>query len=285
MKLEKKDIGTFLMTTLASVLMAVDINTFVYMAGLQPGGFSGIVLLLQEITKTYLHFQLPFSLVYWLLNLVPAIICFKYVGKKFTLYSIWVVVVSGLLTDLIPGFDLTQDILLCAIFGGILNGVSIAICLLTGATSGGTDFISIFVSEKTGKSIWNYILIGNCCILAIFGFLFGWNRALYSIIFQFATTQVLNLMYKRYQKSTLLIITEKPEEIVSVINKTSSHDATVFHGKGGFTGANRNMVYTVVSSDEEGKVIKAIKSADSAAFINTLQTKILRGNFFMKRFQ
>lgn len=285
MSFDKKDFGRLLLLIFAATLMAVDINTFVHMAGLLPGGFSGVTLLLQEIFRTYFNINLPYSLVYCFLNLVPAIICFKYVGKKFTLFSILVVIMSGLLTDIIPGLDVTQDILLCAIFGGIVNGVSIAICLLAGATSGGTDFISIFVSEKTGKSIWNYVLIGNCCMLAVFGFLFGWNRALYSIIFQFVTTQILNLMYKRYQKSTLLIITDKPEEVVDVVRNTVNHDSTIFDGEGGFTGAGRKMVYTVVSSDEEGKVINAIKAKDSNAFINTLQTKVLQGNFFMKRFQ
>lgn len=278
-----KGIFRFLLVSAAAAVMAIDINTFVHTGGLLPGGFSGISLLLQDIFKTYLNINIPYSPIYWGLNIVPAAICFKYVGKKFTLYSIWMLVLCGLLTDLIPGFHVTDDILLSAIFGGILNGISVCLCLFAGATSGGTDFISIFVSEKTGKSIWNYILIGDCCVLLIFGLLFGWNRALYSIIFQFASTQILNTLYRRYQKYTLFIVTAKPKEVVEVIRSIVNHTATIFTGEGGYTGVERKMIYTVISSNEEFKLVQSIKEVDPDAFINTIQTKFLKGNFFMKK--
>ena len=273
----------FLTVTAGAVLMAVNLNTFVHTAELLPGGFTGITLLLQEIFLKYAGVKIPFVVFYWGLNIIPAAICFKYVGKRFTLLSIWAIIASGFLTDILPGLSVTNDILLCTVFGGIVNGAAISLCLLAGATSGGTDFISIYVSEKTGRSIWNHIFIMNVVVLAVFGFLFGWNHALYSIIFQFASTQILNTLYKRYQKSTLLIITEKPDELVKTIRETTGHDATLFKGEGCYTGAERNMLYTVISSDAEEKLIRQIKKTDSMAFVNILQTKMLKGNFIMKK--
>ena len=263
--------------------MAVNINTFVYTAGLLPGGFTGITLLIQEVFRHFLGIKIPFAVFYWGLNIIPALICFKYVGKWFTILSVWMIIASGLFTDLIPGFSVTNDILLCSIFGGIINGIAISLCLLAGATSGGTDFISIYVSEKKGKSIWNEILIFNCIVLAIFGILFGWSRALYSIIFQFAGTQILNSLYKRYQKSTLLIISDHTDELVGVIREVTGHDATLFTGNGCYKGAERKMLYTVISSDEEYKLVRSIKKTDPGAFVNILQTKMLKGNFIMKK--
>ena len=273
----------FLLVTAGAILMAVNLNTFVYTAGLLPGGFTGISLLIQEVFSKFLKIKIPFALFYWGLNIVPALICFRYVGKRFTLLSIWAIIASGLFTDLIPGFKVTDDVMLCTIFGGIVNGLAISLCLLAGATSGGTDFISIYVSEKTGRSIWNHIFVFNVIVLGIFGLLFGWSRALYSIIFQFVSTQILNTLYKRYQKSTILIITEKPDEIVQIIREVTGHDATLFTGKGCYQGAERRMLYTVVSSDEEDKLLRSIKKTDPAAFVNILQTKMLKGNFIMKR--
>ena len=133
----------FLLVTIGSVLFSLNINTFVHTAGLLPGGFTGITLLLQEVFAKFLGIKIPFAIFYWGLNIVPAIICFKYVGKKFTILSIWSIISVGFFTDIIPGLDVTNDILLCTIFGGIINGVAISLCLLAGATSGGTDFISI----------------------------------------------------------------------------------------------------------------------------------------------
>ena len=273
----------FLLVTFGAAVMAVNLKTFVYTAGLLPGGFTGISLLLQELFLSFFNLKIPFTVFYWGLNIVPALICFRYVGKRFTLLSVWAIIASGLITDFIPSFSVTDDVMLCAIFGGIVNGVAISLCLLAGATSGGTDFISIYVSEKTGYSIWNLILIFNVVVLAVFGLLFGWSRALYSIIFQFAGTQILNTLYKRYQKSTLLIITGKPDEIVEIIRNKTGHDATLFTGKGCYKGAERKMLYTVVSSEEEDKLLRSIKAADPSAFVNILQTKMLKGNFIMKR--
>ena len=273
----------FLLVTAGALLMAVNLNTFVHTAGLLPGGFTGIALLLQEVFSKFFHLKVPFTVFYWGLNLVPALLCFRYVGKRFTLLSVWAIIASGLFTDILPGFGVTDDILLCTIFGGIVNGIAISLCLLAGATSGGTDFISIYVSEKTGRSIWNHIFIFNVIILAIFGLLFGWSRALYSIIFQFASTQILNTLYKRYQKSTLLIISDKTDELVQTIREVTGHDATLFTGRGCYKGAERKMLYTVVSSDEEDKLLRSIKKTDPSAFVNILQTKMLKGNFIMKK--
>ncbi|MCR4630762.1 MAG: YitT family protein [Treponema sp.] len=273
----------FLIVTAGALIMAVNLNTFVYTAGLLPGGFTGISLLIQEVFQKFLHIKIPFALFYWGLNIVPALICFKYVGKRFTLLSVWAIIASGLFTDLFPGLRMTDDVMLCSIFGGIVNGIAISFCLLAGATSGGTDFISIYVSEKTGRSIWNHIFIFNVVILVTFGLLFGWTRALYSIIFQFVSTQILNTLYKRYQKSTLLIITDRPDEVILVIREVTGHDATLFTGKGCYQGAERKMLYTVVSSDEEDKLLRSIKKTDPLAFVNILQTKMLKGNFIMKR--
>lgn len=122
-----------------------------------------------------------------------------------------------------------------------------------------------------------------CILLALFGILFGWDKALYSIIFQFATTQVINVLYKRYQKSTVLIISEKQDEIVSLIKAVTNHDATLFTGKGGYEGAQRTMIYTVVSTEQEEKLFHEIKLIDPNAFVNVLETKALRGKFFMKK--
>lgn len=263
--------------------MALNLNTFVHSAGLLPGGFTGITLLLQEVFSTYLGINIPFSLFYWILNIIPAILCFKYVGKKFTLLSIWAIIATGLFTDFIPGLEVTNDVLLCTIFGGLINGIQICICLFAGATMGGTDFISILISEKTGKTAWNLIFAINCCVLAVFGLLFGWDRALYSILFQYASTQIVNLLDRRLQKSTLLIVSDKKTEIVNLIKTFANHDATLFKGEGGYKGAPREMIYSVVSKDQVEPLYRAIKKIDENAFINVLETKLLKGRFFLKK--
>ena len=106
---------------------------------------------------------------------------------------------------------------------------------------------------------------------------------MYSIIFQFANTQVINTFYKRYKKTTLLVITQKPEEVVACIKENTHHDATKFTGVGCHTGLEKTMLYSVVSSDQEKFIVREIKEIDPEAFINILQSKDINGKFFMRK--
>ena len=154
---QKSDIQRLLLVLLGAFVMALNIRIFVRAGDMFPGGFNGLTLLIQRTASQYLHIELPFSLINLLLNAAPAVISFLYIGKKFTLYSGLMIVVSSILTDLLPGFEITSDPLLISIFGGIINGCAISLCLFANATSGGTDFIAIFFSERKGIDTWNYI--------------------------------------------------------------------------------------------------------------------------------
>ncbi|MDR1057951.1 MAG: YitT family protein [Treponema sp.] len=272
-----------------SVLLAFNLNTFVHSGGLLPGGFNGLTLLIQEICLRYGGFHPPFSIVNYTLNAVPAIICFKFIGKRFTGYSVLMIIVTGLLTDwmpaaenvpLIAGFLRLHDTLLSAVFGGILNAASTTLCLLAGATSGGTDFIAIFISERYHRDSWNYIFAGNCVILAAGGFLFSPDKALYSIIFQFVTTVTLTALYKGYQQKTMLIITNRHEEIYRLIQEKTHHGATSFRGTGEYEKTERVLLYSVVNAGEAADLINGIKKIDPEAFINVLRTEHLNGRFY-----
>lgn len=271
-----------LMIIAASLIMAVNLKSFVRTGGLIPGGFNGMTVLLQEICVLFWKVEPPFSVINFCLNAVPVVISFKFIGKKFTLYSCMMIALTGVLTDMVPGYAVTTDPLLVAVFGGLFQALAISICLLSGATSGGTDFIAIFLSEKFGIDSWNYILAGNVVILTVAGMLFGWDKALYSIIFQFTSTQVLQTLYKRYQKQTLLIVTQKPDEIYEGIREITNHDATLIKGIGCYRKKECNILYSVVGRDEVRKVLKYVKETDPDAFVNMIRTESLSGRFYQR---
>ena len=203
MKKERlRDARRLALVCAGATVMALNIKSFVRVGGLYPGGFNGLTLLLQAIFSRFLGVELPFTLINLLLNSVPIVISFLFIGKKFTLFSCVTIVLSSVLTDTLPGYPLTNDPLLISVFGGIINALGISLCLFAEATSGGTDFIAIFMAERYNRDVWNFIFAGNVVILMTAGLLFGWDKALYSIIFQFTSTQVLSTVYKRYQKRT-----------------------------------------------------------------------------------
>ena len=133
----------FFFLTLSSAIIAFNLRSFVRVGELFPGGFSGLTILIQQIGREFFNMEIPYSLLYLPLNLIPAYIGFRYIGKKFTIYSFYVVFLSGILTDIFPPITITYDTLLVAIFGGLVNGIAISLCLVNGASGGGTDVISI----------------------------------------------------------------------------------------------------------------------------------------------
>ena len=276
----KKEAVLFISLTLVSALMAFNLKSFVRTGGLFPGGFVGLTVLIQQIAEVFLHIKIPYSALYLPLNLSPAFIGFKYIGKKFTIYSFYVVFLSGILTDLFPDITITYDTLLIAVFGGLINGTAISLCLQNGASSGGTDFISIYYSEKKGIDAWNYILLANVVILGTAGVLFGFDKALYSIIYQYTGTQMIQILFKRYQKDTLLIITAYPTAVYEKIRELTHHDATLIEGTGCYEGTERHILYSVIGREQVDAVISAIRKIDEKAFINVINTEQVNGRFY-----
>lgn len=264
---------------IASLLYAWNLCCFAKSADLLPGGISGVSLLLQHIIKSIFHVTVPYSVFNILLNLFPVYIGFRYIGKKFTLYSILTILLSSIFVDILPDYIFTTDVLLISIFGGLINGFAIALCLNVGTTTGGTDFISIYMSQQKGMDAWNYILFGNVIILLIAGAMFGWSIALYSIIYQFCSTQIIQMLYKRYQKETLFIISDKADDIYRLIKDTTNHDATLFHGIGCYEAKEKEMIYSVINTDARRQLIPLIHSVDPHAFINVVKTEELAGRF------
>jgi uncharacterized membrane-anchored protein YitT (DUF2179 family) len=142
------EIKTMLFLTAASIVIGFNISSLVRAGGLFPGGFSGLTILIQDIASKFFDIEIAYSTIYLPLNLIPVYIGFKYVGKKFTIYSFYVVFLSSILADLLPSVHITDDVLLVAVFGGILGGAGVSLCLISGASAGGTDFISIYMSKK-----------------------------------------------------------------------------------------------------------------------------------------
>lgn len=264
---------------IASILFAWNLCCFAKTANLFPGGFSGLSLLLQEIIFNFLHIRIPYTIFNIVLNLFPIYIAFKYIGKKFTLYSILTIFLSSIFVDILPQYIFTQDILLVSVFGGLINGFAISLCLNVGATTGGTDFISIFLSQQKGIDAWNYILLGNAIMLIIAGALFGWPIALYSIIYQFCSTQIIQMLYKRYKKETLFIISDKSDKIYYAIKELTNHDATLFKGIGCYEEKEKTLIYSVINAESKRQLIPLIRSIDPHAFINIVKTEELSGRF------
>ena len=272
-----------LVITASSIIVAVNLKSFVAAGDLFPGGFTGITRLVQRCALEFAGMELPFGPINLALNAIPALISFKLVGKRFTLYSCLTIALTSIFTDLVPALDITEDILLIAIFGGMINGFAVSLCLGVRVTSGGTDFIAIALSERKNVDAWNYILCGNVVLLAIAGYLFGWDKALYSMFYQYASTQVVKMLDPDGRRATLLIVTgrESAGGVCAQIQDTN-HSATLIEGVGLYNGEPCVMIYSVVADSEVRSLARKIRHSDPKAFVNVLRTERVVGKFYRR---
>jgi uncharacterized membrane-anchored protein YitT (DUF2179 family) len=280
----KHDLIRILAVIPAGVLFGVNTKMFAKGGGLFPGGVAGLSVLIQQIFLKFGGINVPYTPINILLNAIPVYIGFRFIGKKFTARSLEMILISAIVTDIIPWPPITNDVLLLSVFGGVLNGSAIGLALKADATSGGTDFIAIFLSERKGIDAFNIVLFMNIGVLFTAGLLFGFDKALYSIIFQYVSTQILHIVYRTYMKQTLLIVTDNADEICKAIYANSHHGATILNSEGSYKHEKRKMVYSVIARSEVKNVIKLINGIDPAAFVNSLPTTDFRGKFFYRTY-
>lgn len=175
---------TFLAVLLSALLQTFVIESFVQTAGLLSGGFTGVAILIDRVAALF-GGAISTSVALVALNLPVAFLCYRSISPRFTLFSCLQVILTSLFLKILTFPAIFDDILLNAVFGGFLMGISVVLALKGNASTGGTDFIALYVSNKTGKSIWSYVFVFNACILCVFGFLFGWLYAGYFHLFQF----------------------------------------------------------------------------------------------------
>ncbi len=278
----RKDIKTTAMVVLSALVYAFSIKVFVRAGSLFPGGFTGVTLLFTRYMMDFHGVSIPFGVVYALLNLVPTVLVYKYVGKRFALFSVLQYGLVSLFTIILPTITLTADLILIAVFGGIIGGFGISLALNANASTGGTDFIAIYASNKTRLETWSYIMYGNMIVIGLAGYLFGWDKALYSIIYQFCSTYVVSQRHMRFKLRALNLITDFPDEVSAGIYTISRHGITRIWGEGGYSHTTKCMLYMVVNAFEVDEVVEAAKAADPKVFISISNAERVIGNYSQK---
>ena len=270
--------------TILSVVISALLQTFVIQVCIRPanllsGGFTGIALLIDKIASFYgRSFSTSVGLL--VLNIPVAILCSRSISLRFTFYSMIQVFLSSVFLKTLNFTPLFDDEILNVIFGGFLYGISIAVALRGNASTGGTDFIALYVSNKTGKSIWEYVFAGNVVILSIFGVMFGWEYAGYSILFQFISTRTISSLHHRYERVTLQVTTTKAEEVIQEYVSKYRHGISCVEAMGGYSKKKMYLLHTVVSSYEAAEIVRLMYSKDPNIIVNILKTENFFGGFY-----
>ena len=270
---------TILAVVASALLQTYVIQAFIRPANLLSSGFTGVAILIDRIASLYGH-NISTSLGMLVLNIPVAILCSRSISMRFTFYSMLQVFLASFFLKICSFQPLFNDVLLDVVFGGFLYGLSIAIALRGNASTGGTDFIALYVSNKTGRSIWEYVFAGNCVILCIFGYMFGWLYAGYSILFQFISTKMISTFHHRYDRVTLQITTEKAEEVMKAYVSKYHHGISCVDAIGGYSHKKMYLLHTVISSYEINDIVQLIQEVDENVIINVFKTEDFYGGFY-----
>ena len=272
---------TAVAVTASALIQAFAMQTFLNPVPILSSGFTGLAVLIEKITSIYgIHFSTSLGML--ALNIPVGLFCFKHIGKKFVIFSMIQVFLTSFLLKYVHFTPLFDDMLLNSCFGGFAYGMAIVTALKGNASTAGTDFIALYVSNKTGKAIWQYVFVFNCCMLCIFGFIFGWLYAGYSILFQFLSTRTIESFYHRYKRVTLQITTHRPEPVISAYVANYRHGLSVLEGYGGYSNQKMSLLHTVVSSYEVHDIVALMQNVDPKVIINVIPTETFFGGFYQK---
>ena len=273
---------TFTCVLLAGFMQAAVMQIFMNPINLLSSGFTGVAILAEKITSTFFGFSFPVSLGMIALNIPVAFLCSKSISKRFTFFSLLQVFFASFFLRVLKFDPLFDDILLNVIFGGFLFGIMTVLALKGNASTGGVDFVALYISNKKGKSIWSYVFIFNAALITVFGFLFGWEYAGYSILFQFISTKTIDSFYHRYERMTMQITTARPDDVIRAYVSEYRHGISRIDGIGGYSGKESSLLHTVASSYEISDIAKLMRKADPHVVINTFKSEDFYGGFYLK---
>lgn len=264
---------------LGAVLMGVGIEEFLVPNRILDGGIVGISIILSHLTGWRL------GLFIFILNIPFFFVGYKQIGKTFALSTLLGITVLSLTTSFlheVPVF--TEDLLLATVFGGIVLGSGVGIVIRYGGSLDGTEILAILANRKLPFSVGEVIMFFNIFIFGTAGFVFGWDRAMYSIMTYFIAFKTIDIVITGLDESKAAwIISDEHKEIGEAILARLGRGVTYLTGEGAYTGDNKKVIFCVITRLEEAKLKSIVEELDESAFLAVGNIAEVRGGRFKKR--
>jgi len=272
-------IKKYVMLVIGSGLAATALEIFLVPNNIIDGGITGVSIILSYLTN------LPLGGFIFVLNLPFLLIGYKQIGKGFvnsTLFSITILAIG--VSVLHPVQGITSDILLASIFGGIILGIGVGIVIRYGGSLDGTEIVAIVAGKRTAFSVGEIIMFFNLFILGSAGFVFTWDKAMYSLIAYFIAFRVIDLTIEGLDESkAAIIISDHADEITECIMARLGRGVTYLEGRGGYTSESKGVLYVVVTRLEIAKLKGIIDEIDESAFVTINDVHEVLGGRFRKK--
>jgi len=264
---------------LGAVLMGVGIEEFLVPNKILDGGIVGISIILSHLSGWRL------GLFIFILNIPFFFIGYKQIGKTFALSTLLGITVLSLTTTFLHNVPVfTEDLLLATVFGGIVLGAGVGIVIRYGGSLDGTEILAILANRKLPFSVGEIIMFFNIFIFGTAGFVFGWDRAMYSILAYFIAFKTIDIVIAGLDESKAAwIISERHKEIGEAILARLGRGVTYLNGEGAYTGDDKKVIFCVITRLEEAKLKSIVEELDDSAFLAVGNIAEVRGGRFKKR--
>lgn len=273
--IKKIHIKNIIMLTIAGIINAFGITIFLTPVKLYDSGISGTSMLLDQITPGYL--TLSFFLL--ILNVPLFLFGLKKQGKLFTFYAIYTVTIysvfAWLITDIFP-IDVSiasplagTDLLLCALFGGVISGVGSGLAIRYGGAMDGIEVMAVIFAKKLGVTVGTFVMVYNVLLYIVCGFVLkSWILPLYSIVTYAAALKTIDFIVEGVDRAKCaIIITEAPDEICKTLSETFGSGMTHLEAKGGYSNRDKSMIYFVVNRYQVIRMRDIVHEIDPSAYI------------------
>ncbi|TVY07407.1 YitT family protein [Paenibacillus cremeus] len=262
-----------------AALVSVGLEIFLVPNNIIDGGIVGISIITSALSK------IPIGVFLLLFNLPFLFVGYKQIGKTFAYSTLFAVMIMSIGTWLLhPVPPLTIDPLLAAVFGGIILGIGVGMVIRSGGSLDGTEIVAILFSKKAPFSVGEIVMFFNLFILASAGFVFGWDRAMYSLIAYYIAYKMIDVTIEGFDESkSVWIISENSREIGEAIMQRLGRGITYLQGEGGFTGGNKRVIFCVITRLEEAKMKAIVEEKDPGAFLAVGNIHDVKGGRFKKK--
>jgi len=255
--------GRILVMMMGAILAAIGLEVFLIPNNIIDGGVTGISIMISYVTDVQLGIFL------FVLNMPFVLIGYRQIGKTFALSTIFSVICFALSVTVLETVPtITQDTLLATIFGGVILGVGVGLIIRSGGSLDGTEIVAILLEKRTAFSIGEIVMFINLFILGTSGFIFGWDRAMYSLIAYFIAFKSIDITVEGLEESkAVIIVSDKNRDIASAIMDRLGRGITLLDGRGAYSGAESEVIYVVISRIEVAKLKNIVHSFDEGALI------------------
>lgn len=263
---------SFIMITIGSMFAAIALENFLLPNTVLDGGINGISIIFSKL------FNLPLSVLVVVLNIPFMYIGYKHLGKAFLYRTIYAIVAFSLFLEVFHKFDaFTEEILLATVFGGMLLGVGVGMIIRFGGCIDGTESLAMVISKKTNFSVGQIVLCFNLIIYTVAGFIFGFDRAMYSLLTYVITFKVIDAVSEGLEQAkAALIVTEKGTKLSKEIYEKLGRTTTTIKGKGLISG-EKEVLYCVLTRIEIFELRHIVDKMDESAFVTILEVSEIIG--------